>query len=538
MKPLNSNSDIKEAILHQRLIALAGVLYGIWWYAAKVLFPEAFNPTASRVVVLLLIFSALVLSFLSERVLKRAELLFTASVWLITLHFFYLVLGNRDDTNWMMGAYIVVIAASMALFSTTSLLLYSIYSLVLALVIVVSTPGFQSWFFFLGLVTILVQSNIGLRSRLSLIKNLSASNDRFQSLFNATFEGIFVHQKGRIVNVNSALTEMFRYSQRELIGSDPTELLHPERRAVTTERYKQQINEPYETLGISKDKQAIDVELRGKDFNYDNAPARIVAVRDIGDRKRAEKERILALTLAENVRLRDDFISIASHELKTPLSSLQLQLLLIERELKKAGSDEQLPDKMRDSLHFLKRQAERLTELIETMLDVSRISAGRFYVELQKTDFSSLIKDSVHTLQMTPSDIKPVFHLHIPDQVVLEGDPQRLQQVIENLLSNALKYGQGSPITLHLEKTDTHLRFSVEDKGIGIAPEFLDRIFERFERALSARNITGFGLGLYIVREIVSAHHGSIRVESRLGEGSQFIVTLPLRAPPHPTATV
>ncbi len=230
-------------------------------------------------------------------------------------------------------------------------------------------PSLEHSVFLPGLVTMLLQANIGLRSRLSIIKSLSESNQRFQMLFNSTFEGVLVHDQGRILDVNESLINMLGYSRAELIDKNILDLLPEERRKESEDKNETggKQSSPYETKVITKDLRNIDIEVRAKDFLYDKTHVRLVTVQDISDRKQAEKERIVAMTLVENLRIRDDFISIASHELRTPISTLSLQLQLIERDLKKAG---QLGENARLA-DFLNRQIERLAELVETMLDVS-----------------------------------------------------------------------------------------------------------------------------------------------------------------------
>lgn len=225
--------------------------------------------------------------------------------------------------------------------------------------------------------------------------------------------------------------------------------------------------------------------------------------------------------MAENVRIRDEFISIASHELKTPISNLKLQTQLIERDLRRQPESYSI-DKVAEVAALFNRQVNRLLELVETMLDVSRISSGRLNLEKKDFDLSEDIQDVVTTL-----NLKNKITIETPAHLMIHADCSRTKQIIENLLTNAIKYGDNKPAQISVRAENGQAIIAVEDQGLGIAPEYLDRIFNRFDRAISAHNISGLGLGLYIARQIVEAHGGTITVKSQLGKGSVFTVTLP-----------
>ncbi|ATB31084.1 ATP-binding protein [Melittangium boletus] len=228
----------------------------------------------------------------------------------------------------------------------------------------------------------------------------------------------------------------------------------------------------------------------------------------------------------EAIRLRDEFLSIASHELKTPLTSLRLQLSYLERHLP-SSAREQLGAKL-DVAH---RQARRLSQLITLLLDVGRIVTGRVSLERSAVDLTRMVREAMERLRDVFEQSGCPVTLNAPGPVVGHWDALRLEQVIVNLLTNAAKYGQGRPVTLTVREDDGMARLSVRDEGIGIAAEDLPRIFDRFERAVSVRHYGGLGLGLYISREIVESHGGRVSVESHPGQGSTFTVDLPREAP-------
>lgn len=193
----------------------------------------------------------------------------------------------------------------------------------------------------------------------------------------------------------------------------------------------------------------------------------------------------------------------------------------MERDLRKEGGSA----KILDYVSRFHRQVDRLTELISMLLDASQIAAGRLVLEKHDVELGELVRQVVMALPAQINDSQVTVHASAKVNVNCDGS--RLRQVIENLLSNAIKYGEGRPIEIRVEAEVGKKKIVIQDKGLGIAPEDISRIFDRFERAIPARNISGLGLGLYISRQIVEAHEGTITVSSRLGEGSTFTVTLP-----------
>lgn len=521
----------KELALHRRMLAVAGGVYLLWWFAVELLLPGTFNPFLSRLFVVSIQFTILLSSYWSPWVRRNLRGLFIASMWLMTIHYYYLFYENGGDINWIVGSFITVTAINFSLLSNSALLSYSLFVVSLSLLMVYLLPALATSVFLPGIVTILIQANLGLRSRLGLIKTLADSNERFQMLFNSTFEGVLVHENGRVNDVNQSLIRMTGFSREELLGRNLFDLIPDKETGAVLESMKHEKPAPFETQGLRKDGTRIDIEVRAKEFYFEGRVTRLVTIQDITDRKRAEKEKIAAMALAENVRLRDEFISLASHELKTPISSLKLQTQLIERDLRKESPAGVPPAKLSNFVSVFNRQIDRLVELVNTMLDVSQVSVGHLNLDLQAVDLSELIQDVVTTLQSfdVRSGIRTesLISVDTPEHLPMQADPSRIKQVIENLLTNAIKYGEGKPIHIRASVEGTQVLLGVEDHGLGIAPEHQQRIFERFERALSGRNISGLGLGLYITRQIVDAHGGSISVKSTLGSGSTFTVVLP-----------
>jgi PAS domain S-box-containing protein len=228
----------------------------------------------------------------------------------------------------------------------------------------------------------------------------------------------------------------------------------------------------------------------------------------------------------EAVRARDEFLSIASHELKTPLTTLQLQIQGLARKVRNTKGDPSL-EALSPRITTSERQVERLTALINSLLDISRITSGRLDLELEPVDLAAVVRDAAARFREDLARAGCALEIRTDGPCVGEWDKIRLEQVVTNLLSNAAKYGSSRPIEITVAEDETSARLSVRDQGIGIPPEHQARIFERFERAVSDRHYGGLGLGLWIVRQIVEALGGSIRVDSAAGEGSTFTVALP-----------
>jgi signal transduction histidine kinase/CHASE3 domain sensor protein len=230
----------------------------------------------------------------------------------------------------------------------------------------------------------------------------------------------------------------------------------------------------------------------------------------------------------EAVRTRDEFLSIASHELKTPLTSLRLQVQMIEKSALQLG--ERAPEKLAERSRQSIRSMEKITHLVDDMLDISRISAGRLNLQKESFDLAQLCREVVDRLSPLATQSGSPLHLRLREPVWGEWDRFRIDQVVTNLVANAIKYGAKAPIDISTQGKGGLAFVEVRDHGIGIAAQDHERIFQRFERVSSSESVSGMGLGLYITRQIVDMHGGRLELESDLGKGATFRVTLPLRA--------
>jgi signal transduction histidine kinase len=230
------------------------------------------------------------------------------------------------------------------------------------------------------------------------------------------------------------------------------------------------------------------------------------------------------------IRMRDEFLSVASHELRTPLTPLSLHLRSMQRHADISPGEEMSPVRMAAKLQTMSRQVSRLEKLVEGLLDFSRIaSEDELTLDLDEVDLTQLAAEVIERNQAQATQVGSTLKLSAPGPVMGRSDEARLIQVLSHLIANALKFGAGKPVDVILEAGPENARLTVRDYGIGISPEDRERIFQQFERGVPTRHYGGFGLGLWIVKRIVEALHGSIRVESEVGTGSRFIVDLPLQ---------
>ncbi len=255
---------------------------------------------------------------------------------------------------------------------------------------------------------------------------------------------------------------------------------------------------------------------------------------DIHDRKEVSEKLRVA------VQSRDDFLSIASHELKTPLSALSLRLQILSMDLQKAlkrqaeenitGEPILVPGKIEKSLAVCVGQTQKIADLLDELMDITHIRLGKLKLSKNLVDLCEIARDLVSRIPSS-SGLYNLVSLEIETaEAIGNWDPLRIEQVINNLLFNALKYGNGKPIKLKIARNDytKEAVLSVADQGVGIPIEMQEKIFECFERVETQSYVGGLGLGLYITRQILAGHNGRIEVKSELDIGSTFIVNLPL----------
>jgi signal transduction histidine kinase len=231
----------------------------------------------------------------------------------------------------------------------------------------------------------------------------------------------------------------------------------------------------------------------------------------------------------EAIRARDEFLAVASHELKTPLTPLRISVQALKRAT--AREDSRLtPERREELFRATDAQIGRLAALVDDLLDATRIGSRRLRLQRARVDLGATVHAVVDRHASELEQAGASLTLDVAEGVVGEWDPMRVEQVVTNLLTNAMKYAPGCPIEVVVAGDARTAQLVVRDRGPGIGVEDQERIFRPFERAVSYLHVSGFGLGLYIVREVVAAHGGTVRVESARGEGCAFVVELPRSA--------
>lgn len=229
------------------------------------------------------------------------------------------------------------------------------------------------------------------------------------------------------------------------------------------------------------------------------------------------------------VQARDDFLAIASHELRNPMNALALQLAAIERLAQREGG-ERLQEELQRARRILDRYVRRAT----TLLDVNRLNAGSFAIQRERIDLGALVADTLEAYAEEAAFRNVTVSAEVDEGIVGRWDGQAVEEIFSNLLTNAFKYGRGSPVTIRAWcEAGAHACLSVADQGPGIDERSRQRIFEKFEQVVAGPKIHGgFGLGLWIAARLAQAHGGSIEVETQPGRGSCFTLRLPLDPPP------
>jgi PAS domain S-box-containing protein len=371
-----------------------------------------------------------------------------------------------------------------------------------------------------------VRGYIALVQDISVEKAHEAQLQRWEQLFQHAGWGVAMTEPGthRLLAVNPAFASMHGYSVDELLGRPLTDCLAPESHVelAASSAAAGDGHHQYETIHLRQDGSRFPCLTESSEFRDESGKLIYYAAnfQDITERKRDEAE------LRAAIATRDEFLSIASHELRTPLTALSLQLDGLERTLARSPESPER-DRTARKVAMAVRQADRLASLIDGLLNVSRLATGSFRLELEAFDLVGLVHEVAQRFDEEAERTGSAVSVQVPHAVLGRWDRSRVDQALTNLLSNALKYGAGSPIDIVLADHAERVSITVRDQGIGIAPEDRERVLGRFERAVSSSHYGGLGLGLYIANEIARAHGGSIVIDSQPGKGATFTLTLP-----------
>ncbi|GHG79388.1 PAS domain-containing protein [Comamonas sp. JC664] len=359
------------------------------------------------------------------------------------------------------------------------------------------------------------------------------SEARYRLVVSGSYDGIWDWDlRGQAFYWSPPLLEMLGLGPEDFGGTFASflELIHPEDRPDVMSALSAHLErgEPYD----------VSLRLRHTTGTWRSCVSRGKALRDaqgrpvrmagiIGDV--TEQLRMYRET-QEAVRARDDFLSVAAHELRTPLAALRLRVQGAHGALRsglKMG-----PERLERALEAADRQVQRLSDLVESLLDVSQLQGGAPRLNLEEVDLASVVREAVSRSEEAAARVGCLLVLSPLAPTPGRWDAARLSQVMTHLLSNAMKFGPGKPVEVALESERDVATLMVKDYGIGIAPGRLETLFRRFERAVPVRHYGGLGLGLYRLRRIVEAHGGGVSVDSAPGEGATFRVRLPREGPP------
>ena len=348
---------------------------------------------------------------------------------------------------------------------------------------------------------------------------------------------LIVNAAGKIVLSNHQAEVLFGYTRAELFQL-PLERLLPERlRASHVQHRHGYVAMPHtrpmgiglELFGCRNDGEEFPVEISLSPLLNDKETQTIAIVRDVTQRKQLEA--LVHEAEREAERVKDEFIGIAAHELRNPLAALKgfADMLRVQTA---RGHGPSLAEWQTEAIESIDQAASRLVDLTDDLLDVTRLQAGRLDLHPGQHDLVALVQRAIARQQITTQHHTMRLHTTQPC-ILLTIDPLRIEQVVNNLINNAVKYSPDAPeivVAIHTDPATDTVTFSVTDHGIGIPAAQHRLMFQRFGRADNAQGIGGTGLGLYLCRQIVERHHGHITFTSAEGQGSTFVVTLPLHA--------
>jgi PAS domain S-box-containing protein len=352
-------------------------------------------------------------------------------------------------------------------------------------------------------------------------EELREGEEKYSTLVESSLTGIYIDQDDRIVFANNTFAEIYGYPKHELLGLETWKLVHPEDRALTdnmrARRLKgEDVPAEYEARGLKKSGETIWVRRRNTRIEYRGKPAILGNVADITEQKGVEEELRRINAELEN------FVHVVSHDLKTPIISIQG---FASRLLTKYGDT--MEDKERNYLEQIRMSADRMELLVSDLLSLSR--AGRVVSTFEEVSSLEIVRSVVSSLRdrLDKDHIELVIEENLP---TIYCDRDRIYQVFENLLNNALKFlqdTQSPEIEIGCEENGAFHRFYVKDNGMGIDPKYHGKIFEMFHRLKEAKDQEGSGLGLAIVKRIIDHHGGEVWVESERTKGATFYFTLP-----------
>jgi PAS domain S-box-containing protein len=359
---------------------------------------------------------------------------------------------------------------------------------------------------------------VGLSGALSrAIDNVQHADRLFKAMIEKSTEGIIIiNADGQTTYCSSAVYDILGYTPEEFLSFPSWALMHPEEKLDIKEEFYRLGGHAGKTIILQhrmKHKNGSWVWIESKTTNLLHEPAVNAIISNfsnVTDRIILEKQR-------------EDFIGVASHELKTPVTSLKAYTQVLRSRFKDAGDETSYSIAKK-----IDQQVTRIIQMITSLLDVTTLQTGKLNLNKTEFDFNELVTDVAEQFQQTARSHK--INITLADIKTISADKERISQVLTNFISNAIKYSPSADeINITSEVNDTELTLFVEDKGIGVLPEERVKIFERFYRVDHSQNtFQGLGLGLYICSQIIVLHNGKIGVKGDAGQGSTFWFSLPL----------
>ncbi len=365
--------------------------------------------------------------------------------------------------------------------------------------------------------------SVRVRSQLERVRAERALRDReegYRHLLEAVFDGLLLHRRGQILQVNSQLSHMLGYTAAEMVNHSLREFVDPPQWPMVVAIIERGGISHFEMRLVHKNGSLIDTEVLGHPFSYLGEGVRVVAVRDITERKKAEQHAFDLAVEKERVQVLSSFVTQTSHEFRTPLTNIELRASLIDR-----VPD---PDKRRQYVQEIREQVAGMNELLNASLMMARLDSG-LDLDFAPVDVNALFRLVCANLEEAAE--KNGLALTIDEGEVLppiQGNRSMLQTALTHLLENALRYTPpGGQVQIGGYQDGDQIVIEVRDTGVGLTQEQARRIFERFYRVDEAHSTRGFGLGLPIVKRIVEVHRGQIEVQSEPNQGSTFRIFLP-----------
>jgi PAS domain S-box-containing protein len=332
---------------------------------------------------------------------------------------------------------------------------------------------------------------------------------------------------GKITSWNRSAEKMFGYTEAEALGKNISIIIPPERlneeTFIISEVSKGNRIDHFQTVRLAKDGRLVPISLSVSPITDENG--KIIGAskiaRDISEHLaiQEEKARLYDEIKALNEK-KDEFIGLASHELKTPLTSIQAYLQIMNSDINE--------ERRKEFLHRTTQQVKKLNNLVSDLLDISKIQAGKLQFNAAPFDICQVTREAIDLIAYSNKNHHITLQTRL-ETLTVNGDGQRIEQVILNLLTNAIRYAPNSnEINVNISQDNGLVKVGVRDRGIGIPADKLEQIFSRFYRVEESKTVSGLGLGLYLSQQIIERHHGRIWAESTPGEGSVFYFTLPV----------